>query len=188
MLKKLIALFLAIPAVSFAAAEPVSVKLKITGEVYRQCTITPGQELTLDLGRHHVDKWSEGNSFMVSMVSEKYMNFVLEGCDPGTTIKISALATNPGQEYWWIANKSGAGYNPQLQAGVGFRKAGMTGGADFNTLYVNNTNPRTYKTTSAGTSQQNEAIELFAALRRTDNSVKPAGKFEGTVTIYFTFE
>lgn len=185
MRKIITALLLMSGGVFNATADTKELPLTVTGEVYRECSLS-SQSLSIDIGRVRAGNWVAGQYYLQNQSGRKFVDFSLTDCDPGTTIKISAQANehvtggDATETRWYIGNQRGS--NRNIAVGLGIRYPGMTEGVEI--LWTDNSHARTYTTTANG----NQTIQFSADLVRIDKTLDSVGTFDGGATIYFTFE
>lgn len=189
MLKTLIALILAIPAVVYAADPPnvTNKTITVTGSIYRFCEVTPDGTTTLSLGDHRASKWEGTNNYLNHSGQNQDLNFTIKNCDAGTKVKISAQGPNAGGDYRsWLTNSNAEAQGIYVFLAVMNQDGVVEGGFNYKALPLNSTEYIDYATVR----NANDIIpmKIRGTFRRLDTSVAPTGTFNQRFTVYFTFE
>lgn len=177
MFTRMMILLLALPVSVFAATDTKSLTIK--GEAYTTCTITMPAG-GLDLGTRRAGDWYAGGNHLDPKGNYSLADIKLTDCDPGTTLTLKADGA-VGASNMFLAND--LTNNADLQGSV---QVHNTIDDKWEWLYFNGTNPRKVVKLAAGETEK--TFQIGGYLRRASNDITPAGKFQGSVTLTFTFE
>lgn len=164
-----------------AAVTPESsgMAMTVTGEVYKECTVTMPDNGSFNLGTYSVHDWVDNRSWLSPGAIPEF-TFTLTGCGEGVKVYVSATGTpvNSGERLNWLAN--GTGTAPELAASLELVKA------DGNTMPLPlNGTVHTYTVTESENTPVR--VTLKGLLNRTDNSERPVGTYRATLTVNFEF-
>lgn len=181
MKRRILAALLGImPLYGYAAThvtEESGATLSVTGEVYRLCTVSMPDEGAFPLGEFSVHDWVENQSWLRHGAPPEF-TFTLTGCGEGrVTLSVTGTSVNSSNRIHWLANQTGS--TSELAASLELVKTDGT----TTPLSLNGT-AYPYADT-----RDNETvlITLKGLLNRTDNSHRPTGTYQATLTVNFDF-